>query len=154
MAKMESEKIDNDSLATSIIELAGLGTFDFDAAEKNFRSSKKFAEIFGFEHPVRFDEYMSRVHPNDEFVRESARQDINEGRSVSYEFRVVMPNHTTRWVRVNAKRFLDTHSQHHRWIGSIEDITKERRSYQALKESEAKFRTLITETPGVPQPFM
>ncbi|HEX8060460.1 MAG TPA: PAS domain S-box protein, partial [Cyclobacteriaceae bacterium] len=133
----------------SVIESAGLGTFDFDQAHRTFRASQRFAEIFGFDHPVPFESYMTRVHPEDYFVRESARQDVLEGRKLSYELRLLMPDKSIRWIRATAKVFFDERKKQRRWIGSVQDITSEKRSFQNLQESEARFRTLITETPEI-----
>lgn len=138
-----------DDFATSVIESAGLGAFDFDVARKSFRSSKRFAEIFGFDAPVPFEGYMLRIHPDDHSVRERAREDVKYHRKILYDIRLVMPDETIRWVRIKAKIFCDEQGGQHRWIGSAEDITIEKKSFQELQESEARFRSLITETPEV-----
>lgn len=137
---------EGNDFATSVIEAAGLGTFDFDQNRGTFRASRRFAEIFGFANPVPFEAYMSRIHPDDANVRERARQDVKEGRKFFYEIRLVMPDHSIRWARINAKAFYDQRSAQHRWIGSAQDITVEKRAFQELQESEARLRTLITET--------
>ena len=136
-------------LATSVIESAGLGTFDFDLAGNSFRSSDRCAEIFGFDTPVRFEMYLSRVHPDDHNLIERAKRDIKQEQQIFYEIRLLMPDQSTRWVRINAKVFFDEVHQRHRWIGSVEDVTNEKRSFQQLQETEARFRTLVTETPEI-----
>jgi PAS domain S-box-containing protein len=146
---MDHGNVPGDEFVTSILESAGFGVFNFDLMKRRFDSSHRFAEIFGFDHPVEFEEYMSRIHPGDKIIREKARADIKEGRKLLYEVRLVMPDQSMRWIRINAKAFLNDHGRQHRWIGSAEDITDEKRAFQDLQESEQRFRTLITETPEV-----
>jgi PAS domain S-box-containing protein len=141
----EEVKNKND-VAVSIAETAGLGLFDFDLAAHSFRSSVRFAEIFGFPSPVDFEAYVARIHPNDYFILDKAREDIKNGRELHYEVGLALPG-SPKWIRVSAQPLFDDHNEQNRWIGCIEDITNETQSFKKVQQSEARFRTLADSMP-------
>ncbi|MBT1695420.1 PAS domain-containing protein [Fulvivirgaceae bacterium PWU4] len=131
------------------IESVGLGTFEKDLERGEFYASKRLDQIFGFERPGRHEDYVSRLHPNDQGIREAAHGAGLESGLLSYEARIFKHNGDERWVKVHGTYLFDENHRAVRLIGTVHDITEEKLSLENLKESEARFRTLITETPEV-----
>jgi PAS domain S-box-containing protein len=131
------------------IELTGLGTFDHDYRTGYTYSSERFAQIFGFDGPVPHEAYISRVHPEDRAIRAEAHRIGLATGKVSYETRLLLPDQSIRWVKVNGRIEFDERRNPTRLIGTALDITQEKLSLMHLQESEERFRTLIVETPQV-----
>jgi PAS domain S-box-containing protein len=131
------------------IESAGLGTFEYEYKTRTITASTKFANIFGFAGPATESDYFSRVHPADRGIRDYAlARSLRTGR-LFYEMRLVLPDRSRRWVRINGKTIFDEAGLPILLIGTALDITEERESLARLQQSEERFRTLITETPEV-----
>ena len=81
----------------------GLGTFDLDLKTGEMITSPVFAKIFGFEHTVERSRYVSVFHPDDLPARTLAHQKAPETGTLCYEARVVWPDKSIHWVRVEGK---------------------------------------------------
>src|SRR5688500_1249631 len=127
------------------IQAAGLGTFDKDYISGITYSSQNLARMFGFDKPASIEEYVSRIHPDDQAVRETALANALISGQLLYEVRVLLPDNSVRWLRINGTILFDDANNPVRMIGTGFDISEEK----LLKESEERFRRLITETPEV-----
>ena len=146
----EKQKLEElEERARMAIESAGLGTFDLDYKTGIIITTKRFANIFGFESSVQLSDYLSRIHPDDLPIRNAAELEAFETGKFQYEVRLLMPDHSFRWIRVNGTLIFDEDNLPTRLIGIALDVTEEKNSIERLLESEERFRTLITETPEV-----
>jgi len=146
----EKQKLEElEERARMAIESAGLGTFDLDYKTGTIITTKRFANIFGFDASVQLSDYLSRIHPDDLPIRNAAELQAYETGKFQYEVRLLMPDRSFRWIRVNGTLIFDEDNLPTRLIGIALDITDEKNSIEKLQESEERFRTLITETPEV-----
>ncbi|HZB14157.1 MAG TPA: PAS domain-containing protein, partial [Chryseolinea sp.] len=146
----EKKKLEElEERARMAIESAGLGTFDLDYKTGTIITTKRFANIFGFDASVQLSDYLSRIHPDDLPIRNAAELQAFETGKFQYEVRLLMPDQSFRWIRVNGTLIFDDDSLPTRLIGIALDITDEKNAIEKLQESEERFRTLITETPEV-----
>ncbi|RAV98134.1 PAS domain S-box protein [Pseudochryseolinea flava] len=139
----------SETRARVAIESAGLGTFELHYASGKSKSSARFDEIFGFETGAPHAEYVKRIHPDDLTTRNIAHQQALTTGKLEYQARVILPTGITRWVRINGSIIFDEKHEPMHLIGTALDITEEVTSFQKLRESEEKFRTLISETPEI-----
>ncbi len=147
LARKKSEE--SDTRAKLAIECAGLGTFELEFKTGNTTTSSRFDDIFGFDHPVAHSEYISRIHPDDVSLRNAAQTKALETGGLRYDARIILPDNSIRWVKINGSIIFDEHGLPQLLIGTALDITEETISLQKLQESEERYRTLITETPEV-----
>jgi diguanylate cyclase (GGDEF)-like protein/PAS domain S-box-containing protein len=100
--------------------------------------------------PATREEWENLVHPDDrERVVASMRRTLDTDRPFFEEYRIVLPDGSAR-VRVGYGKVLRDPKGHPlKWIGVNKDVTDRRRTESALKESEQKLRTLVTNVPIV-----
>lgn len=132
-------------------EATGFGTFDYDVSSKQSVWSDQLYALSGLPLEITPDnETMRRlVHPDDrerfERGKQQALDPAGPGRH-DLEFRIVLPNGKTRWVRDTGRTYFSGQGEQRqavRVVGTIRDITEEVRSRDLLRTSENKFRTLF-----------
>ena len=88
------------------------------------------------------------IHPDDlAAARETWSQAHLRGRPYENEFRVVLRDGEVRWARSVARRTGEAPDGSTTYVGSVEDVTERRRADEALRASEARFRTLCQAAP-------
>ena len=106
--------------------------------------------LFGFadSKPIKLSTFLEAVHADD---REGMRQNVQlalsrEGEYES-EYRITSPDGETRWVSAYGRVEFDQHGKAvlMRWV--TRDITKRKLAEEALRESEARFRTVADVAP-------
>ena len=104
------------------------------------------ARLFGFspdEHIVPPADFLHRVHEEDksEVIRRLLR--AREGAGIEMEYRVVLPDGSTRWLYDRGK-FLESEGC---VVGACTDITARKDAEEALRESERQFRMMADAIP-------
>lgn len=131
------------------IDAVGFGTFEKDLIANRTITSDRFDRIFGFAEGHVHDDYLERIHPDDKRLRDKAHLDSLQSGKISYETRIILPDQSIRWVKIDGLIIFDQHQIPIRLMGTARDITEERESHMRLVESEERFRALISETPEV-----
>ncbi len=91
--------------------------------------------------------YLEAVHPDDQpRLQETIRQELEEGRYLDTEYRILQPDGTIRWIHSNNLPVFDASGKVYRVAGIAEDITSRHTAEEALRESEEKYRTLFEES--------
>ncbi|HTE12371.1 MAG TPA: PAS domain S-box protein, partial [Chitinophagaceae bacterium] len=121
------------------VDAVGLGTFDLDLPTGEMITSKKFANIFGFEEPVPRNDYVAVFHPDDLIVRKLAHEQAIIAGNILYEARVIWKDASVHWVRVEGKVFYDAAGKAVRILGILLDITDQRKA----KEEQRKLISLV-----------
>jgi PAS domain S-box-containing protein len=128
-------------LADNIREAFWLAAAD---GSEVFYVSPAFEEIWGrrceslYEQPNLFAEW---VHPRDRKRVKRSFSDLGED-GYELEFRILRPNGETRWVRAREFPVRDQAGNVYRVAGIAEDITERKRSEEAVRESEERYRQL------------
>ncbi len=109
--------------------------------------SKETCRIFGIpegDFDGRLETFFDRVHPEDrEAVRDAARHAVERGESYAIDHRVVRPDGTVRWVQERADVLRGSDGRAVRMVGVVQDITERRQAEEAIRSSEARYRTLF-----------
>lgn len=126
--------------------IAHLGNWDLDLVKQQLRWSDELYRILGFS-PAEFEPSMERlltsVHPDD---RERVRELIDAAsyfkQAFSTDFRVVLSDRSERIVHGTGKIIQEQGGKAARLIGTIQDVTEQKRIEQALLQSEAQLLEL------------
>ncbi|HEY4626188.1 MAG TPA: SpoIIE family protein phosphatase [Blastococcus sp.] len=147
--RYESQRLRWD-LAT---DAAGIGTFDWDLTTGRLTWDDRLIAMFGFG-PERFGEsieaFNARVHPDDRRrVAEALSGCIHTGGEFQVEYRVVLPDGTTRWIHGRGRALRGEDGRTARVLGAAYDTTGERagelRVARVLEAMPAGFYSLDRE---------
>jgi PAS domain S-box-containing protein len=116
------------------VESARLGTFEINLAEQTMIYSSRTAEIFGLDpaHHWNYKVFIDAVYPDDVPIRNRAHARARETGELLYETRIVLPDGTIRFVRLNGKYVYKDAVQF--VIGTLIDITEEKQSAEMLEQ--------------------
>lgn len=126
---------------------AKLGVWDWDVANDRLAWDDQMLELYG----VKKEEFeggsrawLKSVHPEDRArCGLEIEKVLRDGTGYSTEFRVLRPDGTVRHIRAEAGIFRDADGKPERLVGVNFDVTDSKLAKAALKESEARYRTLV-----------
>jgi PAS domain S-box-containing protein len=127
-------------------KIANLGNWEYDIKTNQNCWSEEIYNIFG-KNPAEFvvtvDSFLDCIHPEDqEFVRQEIKQALINKKADKIDYRIIV-NNKIKYVQEYANVILDETGEVTRIIGTIQDITELKLKEQALKESEASFRSIF-----------
>jgi PAS domain S-box-containing protein len=131
-----------------------VGTWDWDIASDIVTADDKFAAMYNLD-PLRaglgvpIAEFMAAIHPDDiERVNAEIGVALREGSPLRSEYRVVSASDgEVHWIIASGRPRLGADGTPSRLPGVIVDVTEQRRTSDALAESELRFRTLADTMP-------
>jgi PAS domain S-box-containing protein len=135
-------------------QLTGTGTWAYDLADGRLAWSPECEKIFGIpsgSFEGTFEAFLDRVHPEDkEYVLDVNRPitELKEGKTLSYEHRIVHEDGSVRWVKEAAGVVYDSAGIPIQVMGFVSDITEEKR-VAGILENEEKLRQIINNIDGV-----
>ncbi len=95
------------------------------------------------------DAWMRAVHPNDRDVLSAALKHMAESREpIQDTLRCVHPDGTVTWISFKIAAMI-VDGQVYGYVGTVDDITRVRKSVLALRESEARLRTIADTLPAM-----
>ena len=121
------------------VDAIGLGIYDLDLISGEMITSKQFANIFGFVDPVPRSEYVTRFHPEDLERRSQAHDNAPVTGKLFYEARVIWPDRSGHWVRIEGKVYYNPDGKAIRILGTALDFTEQKKA----KEEQQKLITLV-----------
>lgn len=133
-----------------IIEASELGTWELNLKTMDASYSDRYLEIVGgYKEPTKLthEQLLKHIHPDDIGIRNKAFQEALKNGYLIYEARVIWKDESIHWMEGKGKVFYDTNGQPDKMIGTIRDVTKERKDQLSLIESERKFRLLSDSMP-------
>src|SRR6266480_4595229 len=131
---------------------ANFGLWVWNIRDDELLVTEKWRKLFGFaeSEPVKFDQLLKVVHPED---RERMKQTVQEmlehggGGEHESEYRITRPDGSTRWIAGYGGLELDEHGKPAFARGVSRDITRRKIAEDALRESEERFRTVANAAP-------
>jgi PAS domain S-box-containing protein len=145
LALQESQQITE--LATGAGEL-GLWSRPLNDGEMWMNAPMRALFGFGRHEPLRFDDVVARVHPDDRArVMAEVERAQASGLPFALEYRTDLPDGTQRWVLVKGRTMDDVYGRGPRRMGVVLDITERKHSEENLRESEARFRVMANTAP-------
>ncbi|MDB4904897.1 MAG: yycG 3 [Mucilaginibacter sp.] len=130
---------DAEERARLAIDAVGLGIFDLDLDTGQMITSNQFAAIFGFEAPAPRNEYVKVIHPDDVELRSKAHDAAIGNGKLFYEARVIWPDKSIHWARIEGKVYYNSEGNGIRILGTVLDITEQKKA----KAEQQKLITLV-----------
>lgn len=130
-----------------------VGTWDWHIADDRVTADDRFAAMFNIDSlrsglGVPIEQYFTAVHPEDlPRLKESLEASVATGAQLHVEARVLAPDGSTRWLVASGMPRMDAEGRVQRLPGVAVDVTEQRRTAEALAESELRFRTLTDAMP-------
>src|SRR5882724_11253809 len=91
----------------------------------------------------RFDSFLEGVHPEDRTGVEQMLARQRQGDNDPFEYRIVRPDGSIRWILRRSFPIRDASGQIRRVAGIGQDVTERKRAESQLRESEERYRDLV-----------
>ena len=122
--------------------LSQTGSFGWTPSSGEIFWSEESFRIFGYDNTpsVTLEMVLQRVHPEDKArVQCTLDRASGDGKDFDYEYRLLMPDGSVKYVHVVAHAFRNRIGIL-RFVGALMDVTEAKRAENALRESEQRFR--------------
>lgn len=131
------------------LEAGKMGTWEWRIGTSRVTWSPGLEAIHGLSpgtFPGTFEAYQRDIHPEDrEYVLESLRETLQEGREHRIEYRIVRPDGEVRWIEGRGRLIRDEEGRPERMVGVCMDVDERKRSavetgrlYEALREADRR----------------
>lgn len=135
-------------------EAASVGTYDWDVGENAISWSPEMFRLYGIDPETAPEDiyaaWLERIHPED---RERADRETSEfvdhADQLTIEFRIIHPDDDIRWIQGRGRVVRDSEGSPLRMIGVNFDVTEQRRTEEALRESEQRLHDIAANFPGI-----
>jgi PAS domain S-box-containing protein len=131
-------------------EAANLGMWVWDVARDQIWMTERGRTLLGFgpEAPLDDAAMIARVHPEDRTARSAAlKRALKTRGEYALEYRILLPGGTLRWISARGHCFNFADPKDIRLLGVYMDVTAQKQAQEALRESEARFRTMSDVAP-------
>ena len=113
--------------------------------------SDEWYRIYGFD-PTQgipgWEQRLQRVHPEDrEKWQGTIERAIREQSDYEIEFRILLPDGTTKWVRTVGHSVLNAAGDLDRFVGSSMDVTERKNAEGKIREQEGELRQVLDLAP-------
>ena len=131
------------------VESGKLGTYELDLVNNTIIFSKRLAEMFGLDpsKELTHQDLKNALHPDDVKIRNEAHETANKTGKLFYEARVIWPDKSIHWLRLNGKVIFNDMGEPLKNYGTVVDITEEKEKEKILKESQQKFELIADAIP-------
>ena len=145
--QMVSDSVERLSLATEGTQLA---TWDLNLQTRSIVYTPRLSQIFGQDEGKALTHWDLRdqIHPDDRVtIVEKAFEVALQTGIYYYEARIIHPDDSVHWIRTQGKIIFDQNHKPARMLGTMMDITSQKRAEIIIEESEKRYRDLIQTLP-------
>ena len=149
-SRLSDDLRDSEERMNLAAEAANLGMWVWDVARDEIWMTDKGRALFGCPPETRVDyaALILRMHPEDRAARAAAiRRALETRGEYAIEYRVLLPDGTLRWIGTRGHCMNVRDPKGIRLLGVSMDITVQKKVQDALRESEARFRTMANSAP-------
>lgn len=136
----------------SIFENSVIGIFQTSPEGRYMSANPALAEIYGYNSPDDLINHLTQIDCQ-LYVAADRRQAFirrlqTAGSVTDFESQIYRKNGGIIWICENAIAVYDEHGDLLCYEGTVEDITDRKRTNEALREREERFRSLVNNIPG------
>lgn len=143
---------ENEQQLKLALQAAQAGAWTWDINTHQLYWSEEYYRLCGLEpYSVQpsYENGISCLHPEDrKWVESEVVQAIEQGKNINLEYRILLPDHTVRWVIGVGQMCYDESSRPERMAGIVFDITERKQAQEKLRKSEYLYRTLTHNFPN------
>lgn len=122
------------------VDSAEIGTYEFSYIDNVLTSSERFDQIFGASQTDTREKVLNTYHPADVHLSDEAHEVAKATGKLYYEARLLQPDQSIRWVRVQGKVFYDADGNRTKLLGTVLDITE----YKHLQQQKDDFISIAS----------
>lgn len=128
-------------------QIAHLGNWDWDIVANELWWSDEIYSIFGLAiRGATYKTFLNSVHPDERnFVLRSVNKALYENKPYNIDHRIILSDRTERIVHEQAEVFFDDGGKPVRMVGTVQDITEQKRGEALLIEQSAELQTINSE---------
>jgi PAS domain S-box-containing protein len=140
---------DNEERLNIVVAASELGTWELNLITSEVTYSERYLQILGYTRSVTLDhqQILRHLHPDDLQIREEAFRVAVATGNLNYISRIIWKDGSVHWVEGRGKVFFNEAGKLVKLIGTLRDITEEKKYEQHLQEREQKFRLLADSMP-------
>ena len=128
-------------------ELGYFGFWEYSPETQQMNWSNGVFSIYGYPvspQPPSMHEFLDQCHVDDlEMLQRSMQYGIAEKQSYVVEYRLVLPDGTLKWIYNRGRPIVNNEGNVELLVGTIQDITHQKQSEEAVEESRARYTTLF-----------
>lgn len=134
------------------VNASDLGLWDFDVLNQKVVAAGKMAEIYGLSSNEDYNLQMllQSIHPDEVEGQQKLFNGILEGKvspSFETEYRIIKKDTgDTRWIRAKGRAFFNSEGILYRTVGTVADITEQRKAEEALVYQKKLLETVTENT--------
>ncbi|MFN7116209.1 MAG: PAS domain S-box protein [Saprospiraceae bacterium] len=143
---------ENEERLRLAVEIAELGTWDYNPSTDTILCSDRTLEIFGFEPdtPISLPMAIETIHEKDRLrVIEAIQHALQPGSEGRYdiEYRLVnRQDQAERIIRATGQAFFNDQGIPYRFLGTVMDFTERQRAEEAIRNSEERYRAFVSQS--------
>jgi PAS domain S-box-containing protein len=135
-----------------VLQAAGVGAWEIDLKTNQVRWDDRCADLFGIHESrlLRYEDTLPFIHPDDVAQVELAIQGaLTAPANNVYQttYRTRGDDGHLRWIKSTGRSYVDQDGRPVRLAGIAQDVTDSILSRQQVDESEARFRTVLEQSP-------
>lgn len=143
---------DSERRLRAVVQQAGIGIVVADLGGRVLEANEAFHRLLGYPVPELVGKTAEEItHPDDRQAGLERWDELTIGASESYEVekRYLRSDGSAVWARVNARVVRRADGSPEVGVAIVEDADARRRIEEALREAEARYRTLVEQLPLV-----